>query len=120
VRYRARRPKVWRHAEENLAIDQPIWASSTEVSGLEPAKAVDGDLTTWWSSAYSDQQSTDAHTWATVYRDDLYLWCGWHRAHCAVPAASRCGPGSAAPRLGAVRPGSSRSAGTEDGLLDEA
>ena len=31
-------------------------ASSTEAGGLEPAKAVDGDPTTRWSSAYSDQQ----------------------------------------------------------------
>jgi len=44
----------------SLAKGKPTTASSVEVAGLEPAKAVDGSTTTRWSSAFSDPQ------WITV------------------------------------------------------
>jgi PKD repeat protein len=40
----------------DLALKQPASASSTEATGLEPGKANDGDSTTRWSSAFSDNQ----------------------------------------------------------------
>jgi mannan endo-1,4-beta-mannosidase len=40
----------------NLALDQPILASSTETGSLAPGRSVDGNLATRWGSAYSDQQ----------------------------------------------------------------
>src|SRR5687768_10019838 len=40
----------------NVALNKPATASSSENSGLLPAKAVDGTTTTRWSSAFSDPQ----------------------------------------------------------------
>jgi mannan endo-1,4-beta-mannosidase len=39
----------------NLALDQPAYASSTDAAGREAGKAVDGNLSTRWSSRYTDQ-----------------------------------------------------------------
>ncbi len=41
---------------ENLALDRPASASSSEPAGLVPANAVDGDAATRWSSSYADGQ----------------------------------------------------------------
>ncbi len=43
-------------AGSNLALNKPATASSVEVAGFEAAKAVDGNATTRWSSAFSDPQ----------------------------------------------------------------
>ncbi len=40
----------------NLALNKPATASSVEAAGLEAAKAVDGNTSTRWSSAFSDPQ----------------------------------------------------------------
>ncbi len=40
----------------NRAVGHPAIGSSTEATGFEPNKAVDGDLTTRWSSAFGDPQ----------------------------------------------------------------
>lgn len=40
----------------NLALNKPAVAYSTETSGFPASKAVDGDLNTRWSSSYSDTQ----------------------------------------------------------------
>lgn len=40
----------------NLALGRTVEVSSTEAAGLEGENAVDGDLTTRWSSQYSDPQ----------------------------------------------------------------
>ncbi len=44
-----------RQAPVNLAVGQPVYASSTN-DGTVAASAVDGDLSTRWGSAYSDPQ----------------------------------------------------------------
>jgi glucose/arabinose dehydrogenase/PKD repeat protein len=41
---------------EDKALNRPAIASSTELAGFEPTKAVDGDNTTRWSSAFNDNQ----------------------------------------------------------------
>jgi hypothetical protein len=43
-------------APANLALGKVIKAGSTDDSSRGPEKAVDGDMGTRWSSAYSDQQ----------------------------------------------------------------
>ncbi|MGE5551344.1 MAG: GH12 family glycosyl hydrolase domain-containing protein [Bacteroidota bacterium] len=40
----------------NLALNKPVTASSVEKAGVEAYKAVDGNTTTRWSSAFSDPQ----------------------------------------------------------------
>ena len=40
----------------NAALGRPAYASSVDAAGREPDRAVDGDGTTRWSSAYADQQ----------------------------------------------------------------
>jgi endoglucanase len=40
----------------NLALNKPATASSVEAAGLEAVKAVDGNTTTRWGSAFSDPQ----------------------------------------------------------------
>jgi len=40
----------------NVALNKPATASSVEATGVEAAKAVDGNTTTRWSSLYSDPQ----------------------------------------------------------------
>ncbi|MHB8841324.1 MAG: discoidin domain-containing protein [Candidatus Aquicultor sp.] len=41
----------------NLAQGKGVWTSSVEAGGYESEKAVDGDMSTYWSSQYSDPQS---------------------------------------------------------------
>jgi hypothetical protein len=43
-------------AQTNLALNKPVLASSTQLAGVEPQKAVDGLTGTRWSSAFSDPQ----------------------------------------------------------------
>ena len=42
--------------EGNLALNQPVFASSVEKAGLEAYNAVDGLSSSRWSSAFSDPQ----------------------------------------------------------------
>ena len=44
------------HKGNALSQGMPVTSSSTEVAGLDPRYAVDGDTTTRWSSAYTDQE----------------------------------------------------------------
>jgi PKD repeat protein len=41
---------------EDKALNRPATASSTETAGLEPGRAVDGDLNSRWGSEYIDNQ----------------------------------------------------------------
>jgi uncharacterized protein CbrC (UPF0167 family) len=43
-------------AQENIALDKPVTASSSEISSLAPEKAVDGLSNSRWSSAFADNQ----------------------------------------------------------------
>jgi len=43
-------------SNNNLAQGKPAWATSTEFSGAEPAKAFDGNMSTRWSSRFQDPQ----------------------------------------------------------------
>ncbi len=47
---------VYDPAEPNKALFRKAWASSTESSLLMPGNAVDGSLTTRWSSLYDDEE----------------------------------------------------------------
>jgi hypothetical protein len=44
------------YAQTDIALNKPATASSVEKPGTEPGKAVDGDPTTRWASAFSDPQ----------------------------------------------------------------
>jgi len=61
-------------APVNLALDQPAWAKSVERDGLEPGRAVDGKMSTRWSSQFSDQQWFAVHLGgsAVLSRIDIY------------------------------------------------
>ncbi|NWF88487.1 MAG: glycoside hydrolase family 3 C-terminal domain-containing protein [Ignavibacteriaceae bacterium] len=48
--------KVYDTPPENLALRKPVIASSSEGTGLEGSKAVDGNYGTRWSSMFSDSQ----------------------------------------------------------------
>ena len=52
--------------EVNLALGKPATASGAEGDGTSAAKAVDGDLTTRWSSRFQDNE------WITVDLEDCY------------------------------------------------
>ncbi len=43
-------------AEENLALNKPVTASSVEKAKVEPNLAVDGNPKTRWASQFNDQQ----------------------------------------------------------------
>ena len=48
--------KVFKKPPENIALNKSVVVSSIEGSGLEGSNAVDGSLTTRWSSQFSDPQ----------------------------------------------------------------
>jgi hypothetical protein len=58
------------HTDRVLSLGRPIEASSVEGDGLEGPNAVDGNMSTRWSSAYADPQSltVDLGTSQTVAR----------------------------------------------------
>src|SRR5690606_21143584 len=43
-------------AQENIALDKPVTASSSEDTSLSPEKSVDGLSNSRWSSAFADNQ----------------------------------------------------------------
>ncbi|MDD8016926.1 MAG: glycoside hydrolase family 3 C-terminal domain-containing protein [Bacteroidota bacterium] len=47
---------VYPNPPQNLALNKPVKVSSIEATGLEGEKAVDGNIGTRWSSAFSDPQ----------------------------------------------------------------
>jgi hypothetical protein len=63
----------------NLALNRPVLASSTEGTAYAAANAVDGNLTTRWSSTYSDPQWLRVDLGATYAISSVKL--AWQAAH---------------------------------------
>jgi beta-glucosidase len=64
---------------ENLALNKAATASSIEGPGLEASKAVDGDMGTRWSSAFSDPQWIYVDLGAIYHIDEVVL--NWETAY---------------------------------------
>ncbi len=64
---------------DNLALNKPVSASSVEKAGLEAVNAVDGNLSTRWSSAFSDPQSITVDLEHSCTVDDVTLY--WESAY---------------------------------------
>lgn len=62
----------------NIALGKNAASSGDETSGLGPQNAVDGDMTTRWSSAFSDQQWIRVDLGETVDLDSVVLF--WQAA----------------------------------------
>jgi hypothetical protein len=63
----------------NLALHRPVTVSSIEGPGLEGANAVDGNMTTRWSSAFSDPQSITVDLSSVYSVSDVSLY--WETAY---------------------------------------
>jgi hypothetical protein len=63
----------------NLALNKSATVSSVEASGLEGSNAVDGDMGTRWSSAFSDPQFILVDLGAVLHVDDVTLF--WETAY---------------------------------------
>ena len=63
----------------NLALNKSVSVSSVEASGFEGSKAVDGDMGTRWSSAFSDPQFILVDLGAVFHIDDVTLF--WETAY---------------------------------------
>jgi F5/8 type C domain. len=64
---------------QNLALNKPVTVSSIEAAGLEGSNAVDGNMGTRWSSAFSDPQSISVDLGALYYIDDVTIY--WETAY---------------------------------------
>src|SRR5690606_21427265 len=67
------------YAQENLALNKTVTASSIETASLSAANIVDGITTSRWSSSFSDNQ------WIAVDLGTSYLISGvklsWQNSH---------------------------------------
>jgi chitodextrinase len=63
----------------NLALNHPATASSVQAAGYPASAAVDGSLTTRWSSAFSDPQWLDVDLGATHTINQVVLY--WENAY---------------------------------------
>jgi beta-glucosidase len=63
----------------NLALNKSVIVSSIENTGLEGANAVDGNMGTRWSSAFSDPQSITVDLDSVYHIDDVTLF--WELAY---------------------------------------
>ncbi len=63
----------------NLALNKPVTVTSVEKTGLEGSKAVDGNMGTRWSSAFSDPQSITIDLGAMYQIDEVVLY--WETAY---------------------------------------
>jgi hypothetical protein len=77
-----RTPRASRPVLGNVALGRPATCSSTEGPGYSCHHAVDGDLSTRWSSQFADRQwiSVDLGTRQRIERVVLH----WERAHAAA------------------------------------
>jgi hypothetical protein len=66
-------------ANNNLAQGGGAWATTTQFPGVEPHRAVDGDLTSRWSSAFSDPQFIYVDLGRIRTFDEVVL--RWERAY---------------------------------------
>ncbi len=63
----------------NLALNKPVTVSSIEKAGLEGEKAVDGNFSTRWSSAFSDPQYIIVDLGVATALTEIWLY--WETAH---------------------------------------
>lgn len=70
---------VYSPPPQNLALHKSVTVSSIERAGLEGANAVDGNMGTRWSSAFSDPQSITVDLGAMEYVGDVVLY--WETAY---------------------------------------
>ena len=64
---------------QNLALNKSVTVSSIEAAGLEGSNAVDGNMGTRWSSAFSDPQFISVDLGALYYVDDVTIY--WESAY---------------------------------------
>jgi beta-glucosidase len=64
---------------QNLALNKAVTVSSIEAAGLEGPNAVDGNMGTRWSSAFSDPQSISVDLGALHHIDDVTIY--WETAY---------------------------------------
>ena len=70
---------VYPQPPSNLALNKSAIVSSIEGTGLEGANAVDGNMGTRWSSAFSDPQSLTVDLDSVYHIDDVMLF--WETAY---------------------------------------
>jgi hypothetical protein len=70
---------VYAAPRPNLALNKSVTVSSVEATGLEGKYAVDGNMGTRWSSAFSDPQTIMVDLGASYYVDDIVLY--WESAY---------------------------------------
>lgn len=70
---------VYSAPQPNLALNKSVTVSSVEATGLEGKYAVDGNMATRWSSAFSDPQTIMVDLGALYFVDDVVLY--WESAY---------------------------------------
>ena len=70
---------VYAPPPQNLALNKTVTVSSIEAAGLEGSNAVDGNMGTRWSSAFSDPQNIMVDLGALHHIDDVTIY--WEAAY---------------------------------------
>ncbi|NJD21058.1 MAG: T9SS type A sorting domain-containing protein [Melioribacter sp.] len=71
--------KVYNSPPVNLALNKTVTVSSIEGTGLEGSKAVDGNMSTRWSSQFSDQEWITIDLGTTTHFNEIRL--NWEYAY---------------------------------------